>query len=257
MSLNSPKSTTPQQKMAQMLTKLDNLTIEVAAAEKTLAQTKAEQTLQTQKLLDQRQNELKKLELEHNKQLKPLISTIDELKSQVKALNTQKISLEGDLVALDSQINEAKAELKDITDQIQTETNKLEPLNRKITGAQKAISDLAEQKSLTEQFNADLISKGAELEAAFNDLEVNYERMSLKFEEDQKKAKNKLDNLAFDIKNAEDVLDDLETQAKAIRQDLADRTRRLEDRENNVKRREYKLNRDEDIIKRNATLLDL
>lgn len=212
---------------------------------------------ETQRLLDEREKLLVAVEADYQAELDRLRAAYPSLKEEIKQ---EQIAL----ATVQSEITGAKAELwkhqEALTD-AQAEVVNVRGLGEiytaKLSGAQAQITDVslriaplhAEKLDLTEQV------KGARIALNLLETETSGARNAWEAEKiEHERMMHNLDSRAAEVSRK---IQEDEKSWERTRQDLADRTTKLNKREETLERRELKVTRDERNLARNSELMNL
>lgn len=194
----------------------------------------------------------------------PLLEDIARLEAQVDGLKTQHDELVGkrevaktDVQSVDIELTTKRHELGILDAQVLENVQDLKAVSGRTTAKQQEyvklegkynelldiktslITDIATLKSQR-------VTEGSELAQALESAETALKQKN----EEIVKANQKLKDMQIEVLTTE-------KQLTIERKELANRQRALEDRDKNLRLREFKVNQDETTIRTNASLLDL
>lgn len=236
---------------------MDNLTAELNVVGRRRAQLKADIQAETDRLLDDRANQLGDLESKCRDRLIPIEKSISETKDSLKKLQLDKLTLETDINTESASLIFIREASNTLDAKISDQELILDQLYAKQTGLENSLDDLTDRKNTLLEENSDLETLNSEHIQENRDLESQLEVATNDFNEKQATFNRDIDNWSATLRNLKDKSAEAEAEEKLVRRDLAARIRAVDEREKNVKLREYKLNRDQDMIERNAGLLEL
>lgn len=230
---------------------------EIQTAQKHSADLREEAERQTERLLKDRSAQLEKLENDAKELLIPLINREELLKTSVTSLTNQKIALETTLTGLDSQINGRRQAILEADQAVSAQKSVLDDEKTKVAAVHDQISAIKQQieplqntlVQLTDNIDKSSVKRD-ELRDQIGDYRTEFEILKNEKERVVTVLDSKREKLELDIIQAQEEMN-------AQRQDLAQRIRIANDREEVLKRRENKVARGEADNRRNASLMNL
>lgn len=246
-----------KQKYQQANELLSNLQTEIRVAQEKQKQLRADTEAQTAKLLEKRKVELQELEIASSKVLDPLVVQETTLKRYISDLELTKASLKSDIVALRAEIEQQRSIVSGVVAEIETQKGKAEQLEATKHGLEVSINELNDKLPTIQGALQRMKDETDALQLQKNELKAlilsETRGWETKIADLQRQA-----TVSESHKTAVDrEIDQMTKQQRLIREDLASRTLALDAREKVISRREYKVNRDEEIIQNNAGLLNL
>lgn len=238
-------------------TTLHSLNAGIRVAKETYGKLKDQITVQTQRLLKEQAIELDAYKQAANKTVVETITRRTELETENQAIMLTNQELESQAQELTEIITSQQDTLSNLDQRIQAAQQKLEQIAKQIP---KATEDLAKAQVDTNQYK-DL---KLDLEEEITKLKTTRAEMANLVAAEEAKFNNNKAEREFELNRFGQKLlaikqDSLKTQAELdrARKEVADRTLALDEREQVLKRREFRAEQDESDIRSNATLLDL
>lgn len=238
-------------------TLLSNLKTENQAVLQKRSHLRLEIEAETAKLLAKRQKELDKLELQAKNSLETIEDTAQGIKKTIGNLEFNRDSLNTEISGKITELNSLHNELGEVKIIIEAENSKITVLNSQQEGIRSSIDGLKEQiVPLQEQLSS--------LKRDIGDLAVNranllsvIETKTSELEVLKEESERDLSILLAQKTELTREIQDSQKQFKLERDDLASRKIASDERDDNLRRREYKVSRDEQMIQTNAGLLNL
>lgn len=212
---------------------------------------------ETDRLLRKRDESLKELELEHASKLNPIQQDIAEaqwtLNMVLEQTNDLKIAMTKDEVDL----NERRIEIVEASNMVET-------LNDKITGLKRERREL---DSSVDGLNGGITARKSEiqeeevkltaLKAQVDSYESKTEELNTNFELEKASKKEIIDKLEVKIGHLSQKQMELQASENVVRIDLAKRMQELDQRDDLLRAREFKVQDAEAKVQRNAQLLNM
>lgn len=236
---------------------LSNLKTESQVALRKRNQLRLEQEKETDRLLAERKLSLEVIENNSQKELERLEDTSQGLKKEIGNLEFNRDSLNTEISGKISELNSLHEQLGTVKTAIESENSKITVLISQQIGVQTSIDTLKEQiPPILEELTiikadiASLIPQRAELVDSIQLKTDEFDTLLEESERDLSVLKDQKSAIKREIAESED-------QFKAERSDLASRKMAADKRDDNLRAREYKVSRDEQMIEQNAGLLNL
>lgn len=207
--------------------------------------------------MENRRKELAELESSHSRRISDVKKSIELVRNDNIALQRQKLALEGDIASLQHDhelLNERKVSinqhLKEADTSLAEKTRLSERIEARVQFLEGGIAPLMEEQESLKKSIATLEDRRDDLEGKISALSSEYESKKEAAEQDiaQLLAKHQQLDLAHAA-----MLNDYNKMSE----DIAVRTKVLDEREVILKRREYKVDQDERRVAKNAGLLQL
>lgn len=245
------------QKLQQTSTLLDNLNIEVQAAQSNLRRLKADTEAYTAKALKERQAKLETIEKASGTRIKPIDDQVKQLTAEKEVLELENADLAGQIASAKAEFDGYSDQLAGIQQQISTGQTEVSRLNSNVGKLNNISTGLQEDISAKNQRIVGINHELTELEERQAQLTASIEEKIAKFRRDE--ANHNQEIFRLDAKKQDLTLQIKESQndMNIARDDIANRQKAADARELVLKRREQKLRRDEGEMARNVGLLDL
>lgn len=236
---------------------LSNLKTESQVALQKRNQLRLEQENETAKLLEERKAALEAVELLARENLKPLEDKAQGLGNIIGNLEFNRDSLNTEISGKVTELNSLHEQLGSVKTSIESENSKIIVLVSQQAGVQSSIDSLKEQISPLQEQSTSLKS---EIEDFYNIKVELMDFIDLKtkeFEAEKEVSERDLSILKDQKSALTRSIQESEINFKAEREDLATRKQAADKRDDNLRAREYKVSRDEEMIEQNAGLLNL
>lgn len=246
---------TKQVKAAQ--TFLSNLKTESQVALQRRNQIQLDTKAETDKLLTERRSALEVIETQSQKIIEDTEDQVQALKNQIGNLEFNKEALDTKIKGKITELNALHNSLSDVNKQIEAQKSQITQLESKEAGIQSSIDGLKEQIEPLQVNLTNMKTEYSGLETKKADLlsiiETKTQEYTVLLEESERDL-SILKDQKVQIKRE---IQDSQAQFKLEREDLATRKLAADKRDDNLRAREYKVNRDEQMIQQNAGLLNL
>lgn len=244
---------------------------EVKAAQEFLSRLKTEnqvalqrrnQTLldtqkETDKLLAERTYALELIETKSQKVVEDTEDQVQALKNQVGNLEYNRDSLDTEIQGKITQLNSLHNEIGDVKTQIEAEKSKITQLQSEQLGIQSSIDSLKEQTTPLQLSLGEMKHEIGGLEIKRADLTSLVDTKTQEYAVLLEESERDLSILKDQKTQIKREIQDSQAEFKLEREDLATRKVAADKRDDNLRAREYKVNRDEEMIQNNAGLLNL
>lgn len=244
-------------KVATVRETLTHLNNEVVDAQKRRHNIAEEVKIETEQLLEQRARELTAVEDEAKDQIKNATQQLVPLRGHLAILRQEKVELQADLDSL-------AAEKSTTLDEVDTYNTKITTLNRSIEAKERQLLSVEDRVSSLEPRIGQLLVQEATLVESIKDLESKKAMLaeeSGKFSVEYQERRTRLELEVADMLKKQETLNiaqsNMHKQYEQMSEDIALRTRALDDRDEVLKRREHKVSGDEARVAQNANLLQL
>lgn len=236
---------------------LSNLNTESQVALQKRNQIRLDTETETAKLLEKRKAELEKIELLARERLEPLEDKYAGLGNLIGNLEFNRDSLDTEIAGKITELNSLHEDLGNVRSIIEAETSKITALVSQQKGVQGSIDTLKEQISpLQEQFTKlkieteDLTTHRSQLMGIIDAKSKELEALLEESERDLSILKEQKRVITTKIQDSQKQFDN-------ERSELATRRQAADKRDDNLRAREYKVSRDEQMVQQNAGLLNL
>lgn len=236
---------------------LSNLKTESQVALQRRNQIQRDTQAETDKLLAERKEDLEVIEKKSQKVVEDTEDQVQALKNEVGNLEFNRDALDTEIKGKITELNSLHGDLGNVKTVIESENSKITTLVSQQKGVQSSIDSLKEQiEPLQVTFTnmkteiSGLETKRADLTAAVETKTQEYTVLLEESERDLSILKDQKTQIKGEIQEAQ-------SQFKVEREDLATRKLAADKRDDNLRAREYKARRDEDMIAQNVGLLDL
>lgn len=246
-----------QQQIQGAQTLLSNLHTESQVQSRRRNQIQLDIQAETDKLLAERQSALEVIETKSQKVIEDTEDQIQALKNQIGNLEFNKDSLDTEIQGKITQLNTLRSGMEDLKTAINEEKVTIVRLQSEQVGIQSSIDGLKEQVNPLQATLTDMKSEVGDLELKRADLLALIETKSQEYAVLLEESERDLSILKDQKTQIKTEIQDAQAQFKLEREDLATRKMAADERDNNLRRREYKVNRDEQMIQANSGLLDL
>jgi chromosome segregation ATPase len=238
----------------ELLSNLEN-----AAQAAQLKQSRLTQQIdhQTETLLAEQAVRVVQAELEATDLIKALEHRPHELEVEIAALTTDRARVQGDIVALTAELEAHHAQLAEIKTAIESESHRLEKLRAKQVGVNAQLTALQADTSKATEAHQALLRRATDLERSVGAWEAQLETTTAQYEVDKVERERELADLEHQSEELIRQIQLDEANWTAVREDLALRHTKLNERETVLERRELKVSRDERNVARNIDLLQL
>lgn len=236
---------------------LSNLNTESQVALQRRNQIRLETEAETAKLLEKRKKDLEGLEVLAEERLKPLEDKYAEIVNLVGNLEFNRQGLDTEIRGKISKLNALHESLGEVKTQIESEKASVTQLKSEQTGVQSSIDGLKEQISPLQEQLSSLKSEVEELTVKRVGLINIIDQKSKEFEALREESERDLSILTQQKHTLTREIQDSQKQFSSEREELATRKQAADKRDDNLRAREYKVSRDEQMIEQNAGLLNL
>lgn len=246
-----------QQQIQGAQTLLSNLRTEEQVVLQRRNRTQLDIQAETDKLLAERQVALEVIQTKSQKTIEDTEDQVQALKNQIGNLEFNKDSLDTEIQGKITQLNTLRSGMEDLKTVINEEKGTIVRLQSEQVGIQSSIDGLKEQVNLLQATLSDMKSEVGDLELKRADIKALIETKSQEYAVLLEESERDLSILKDQKTQIKTEIADAQVDFKRERDDLATRKMAADERDNNLRRREYKVNRDEQMIQANSGLLDL
>lgn len=244
---------------------------EIKAAQEFLSNLKTESQVQSQrrnqiqldieaetdKLLAKRESALEVIAKQSQKVIEDLEDQVQALKNKVRSLDFNKEALDVQITGKITELNALHNSLNDVNKQIEAQKSQITQLESKQIGIQSSIDGLKEQIEPLQVTSTNMKTEISGLETKRADLTAAVETKTQEYTVLLEESERDLSILKAQKIQITREIQDSQAQFKLERDDLATRKLAADKRDDNLRAREYKVNRDEQMIQQNAGLLNL
>lgn len=236
---------------------LSNLKTESQVALQRRNQIQLDTQAETDKLLAKRKSALEVIETQSQKVIEDTQDQVQALKNQIGNLEFNRDSLDTEIQGKITQLNNLHNEIGDVKTQIEAEKSKATQLQSEQLGIQSSIDSLKEQTTPLQLALGEMKHEISGLEVKRADLTALVETKTQEYTVLLEESERDLSILKDQKVQIKTEIQDAQADFKRERDDLATRKLAADKRDDNLRAREYKVNRDEAMIEQNAGLLNL
>lgn len=241
-------------KANQHLTHLEN---EIQAVQKRRATLSDEITAETAALVAQREQELSRMEQAARKHAQELERTISTTREQIVIAERQKATLQSDIAALEADVallaqsrDATNQQLRELNTTLAAKERRATQVDARIQFLEGGIQPLLERQSTLNEQIRTLENTRADLEGKIATLDSRYITRKNQIEAE-------ITNLLEKQQELEVAQAGMLRQYNQMSEDIATRIKIADEREEILKRREFKVAQDEKMVARNAGLINL
>lgn len=242
---------------AQQQTILNNLKREVESVGLLRNKLRVEVEQEVQDLLAERKKELDILDNDSKVRLIALDEDVEAQRSTLKSLEDVSSSLEKDNYDLNKSIDTNLDVLKTLNEELLAKNSEILALNLVIEDLRESINLRSGELNTLVSDKQPLIIEIPKLKEEIEQLEARLTDLNEQYELSKAEKDAQLKELDLKVSVKAKELDQFQLDDGFVRKDLAARTLALDEREKVLTRREFKVNRDEQNIQRNAELLSM
>lgn len=204
-----------------------------------------------------RKSELSEIEHEHGERLQPLQKLLEETRVAIAPLERQKATLESEIPYLQSDIEQSRASLIRLTREVDEATVLKEQAQAETVKVRNQIGFLTDQIAPLVERQAELLGAIRDFEVIKDDVESRIATLDSEFSAKEASYEQTLARLQLRSAAMKTDYATEQQQMELARKQLADREIALNARDDNLRRREFKVERDEQRLAQNAGLLNL
>lgn len=236
---------------------LSNLKTESQVALQRRNQIQLDTKAETDKLLAERQSALEIIAIKSQKVIEDTEDQVQALKNEVGNLEFNRDSLDTEIQGKITQLNSLHNDIGEVKTQIEAEKSKITQLQSEQLGIQSSIDSLKEQTAPLQLALGEMKHEISDLEVKRADLTALVETKTQEYTVLLEESERDLSILKDQKTQIKREVQEAQAQFKLEREDLATRKMAADKRDDNLRAREYKVNRDEAMIEQNAGLLNL